>query len=187
MFPSTFRCPATCTTTNSDALDTCFCKAKTLIRRPAAAELFFIPLCIHDTAAVLSMKRPTSLQRWFLVPTFPSKMIYARNFPAIYRMFISKSLPGFLEVISLARNVFEHSKRQFFGTSASFPGSQLLPTTSPDASTQPRNLGSPVTNSFDVVGLRAASFSSVLQYWNACFAAGNFPTEICAVSPVGFC
>ena len=82
-------------------------------------------------------------------------------------------LPGFVGFISLEHNFFGHSKRQTVGFSAYFLGIQPLPTPSPDAYTQPRNLGSPVTNSFVFVGSSTSSFSSVLQSMNACFAAGK--------------
>ena len=108
------------------------------------------------------------------MPTLPSNMSHARSFPSIYRSFISKSPPGFVGVISLARNFIGHSKRQIVGSSASFTGIQPHTTPSTDASTHPINLGSPMTNSFAIVGSCAASFSTVLQYWNACFAAGKY-------------
>ena len=114
------------------------------------------------------------------MPTIPSNTIHARRFPAISRSFISKSSSFFVSVTSLARNLFGHSKRQLVGFSASFPGIQPPPTPYPDASTQPRNLGSPITNSFAVVGSCADSFSSVLQYRNAWFADGkSFHRTIC--------
>ena len=81
---------------------------------------------------------------------------------------------GFVDVISPARNLFVHSKRQIVDSSASFPGIQPPPTPSPDASTQPRNSGSPMTNSFAIVGSRSASFSSVLQSWNSCFLDSKY-------------
>ena len=105
------------------------------------------------------------------MPTIISNMIHARRFPAIYRSFISKSPYGFFRVISLVKNCFGHSKSQIVGSSASFPGSQPPPTHSPDASTQPINLGSPMNNSFSIVGSRAVSFSSGLKSQNVCFAA----------------
>ena len=108
------------------------------------------------------------------VPAIPSKTSHARNFPAISRSFISKPPHGFVGVISLDRNFFGHFKRQIVGSSASFPSSQLPTTSSPDASTQTRNLGSPGTNYFAVVDSHAVSFSSVLQSWNACFSAGKY-------------
>ena len=95
-------------------------------------------------------------------------------FPAIYRLFISKPPPGFVRVISLSHNCFGHTKRQIVGSSASFTGSQPPPTPSPDASTQPRNSGSPMTNYFTVVGSREPSFSSILQSQNTCFATGKY-------------
>ena len=55
-----------------------------------------------------------------------------------------------------------------------FTGSQPPPTPSPNASTQPRNLGSPMTNSFIVVGSCAASFSNVLQSRNDCFLVRKY-------------
>ena len=114
------------------------------------------------------------------MPTIPSNTSHARRLPAIYRWFISKSPPGFVEVISLARNFFDHSKRHIGGSSASFPGSQPPPTPFLDVSNQPINYGSPMTNSFDLVGSRAASFRSVLQSHNACFAARKyFHRNIC--------
>ena len=61
MSPRTFRYTDTCTATYVDAIDTRFLKAKTLSRRPAAAEFFDAPLCVHNTTAVLSLKRPTCL------------------------------------------------------------------------------------------------------------------------------
>ena len=61
-----------------------------------------------------------------------------------------------------------------FGSSASFTSFQTLPTPSPDASTHPRNSGSPMTNYFSVVGSRVASLISVLHSRNACFAAGKY-------------
>ena len=171
--PRKSRSPATCAATNGDALDTRCRKAKTQSRHPAAAYFFASHLCFHDTAAVLSLKRPTCLYQRFLVPTIPSNTSHKRSFTAISRSFISKSPHGFVGVISLARNLFGHSKRNFFGSSASFPGSQSPPTPSPYASTQPISSGSPMNNSFDVVGSREASFSSVIQSRNACFASGK--------------
>ena len=82
--------------------------------------------------------------------------------------------PGFVGVISLAHNFFGHFMCQIVGSSAYFPGCQPPPTPSPDASTQPRNPGSPMTNYFSTVGSRADSFSSVLQSQNSCFAAGKY-------------
>ena len=108
------------------------------------------------------------------MPNIPSNKIHARSFPAISRLFISKSPPGFVGVISLARNFFCYSKRQIIGSSVYFSGIQPPPTPSPNASTHPINSGSPMTNSFAVIGSRAASFSSVLQSRNACFAAGKY-------------
>ena len=108
------------------------------------------------------------------MPTITSNTIHDRSFTAIYRLFISKPPPGFVGVISLARNFFGHSRSQIVGSSASFPGIQPPPITSPDASTQPRNSGSPMTNSFAVVGSRAVSFIGVLHSQNACFAAGRY-------------
>ena len=108
------------------------------------------------------------------MPTIPSNTIHARSFTAIYRSFISMSPPGFFGVIGLSRNFFGHPKRQIVGSSASFPGIQPPPAPSPDASTHPRNSGSSVTNYFSVVGSRAASFSSFLQYCNFCFKTGNY-------------
>ena len=156
MLPSTFRSPVTCAATNGDALSTCCHKAKNPSRRPAAAEFFTTPLCVQDTAAVLLLKRPTCLQPSFLVSTIPSNTSYARRFPAIPRSFIYKTCPGFFGVISLAHSFFGHSKRQIVGSSVSFTGIQPTPTTSPDASTQPRNSGFPITNYFAVVGSRVA-------------------------------
>ena len=108
------------------------------------------------------------------MPTIPSNRIHARRLPTIFRSFISNSPPVFVGVISLALNFFQHSKCQIVGSSTSFPCSQLPPTPYPDASTQPRNPGSPMTNSYDDVGSRVASFSRVLQSWNACFVAGKY-------------
>ena len=108
------------------------------------------------------------------MPDIPSNTSHARSFPVIYRPFISKSLPGFVCVTSLSRNFSGHSKRQILGSSAYFPVSQPPLTPSSDASTHPKISGSPMTNSFAVVGLHAASFSSVLQSRNACFAAGKY-------------
>ena len=105
------------------------------------------------------------------MPTIPSNTSHARSFPAISRSFIFKPHPGFVGVISLARNFFGNYKRQIVGPSASFTGSQPPPT---DASTQPRNSGSSTTNSFAVVGSCAASFRSVLQSQNACFDAEKY-------------
>ena len=102
-----------------------------------------------------------------------SNKSHARSFPSIYRLFISKPPPGFVGMTILARNFFKRSKRQIVGSSASFPGSQPPPTPSLDASTQPRNSGSPMTNSFAIVCSRAASFRSIFQYLNSCFAAGK--------------
>ena len=107
------------------------------------------------------------------MPNIPTKTRHARIFPADSRLFISKSPPRFVGVIILARNFFGHSKRQIVGSGASFTGSQPPPAPSPEASTQPRKSGSPMTNSFAVVGSRAGYFSSVLQSRNACFAAGK--------------
>ena len=61
MLPITFRSPDTCAATNVDALATRYRKAKTLSRRPAAADFFAAPICVHDTAAVLLLNRPTCL------------------------------------------------------------------------------------------------------------------------------
>ena len=174
MSPITLISPATCAATNSDPIATHFRKAKTLSRRPDTAEFFAAPLCVHVTAAVLSLKRPTCLQRRFSVPTLSSNMSHSRIFPAISRSFISKPPPGFFGVISLAHYLFVHSKRQTVGSSTSFLGNQTPSIPSPDASTQPRYLGYPMTNSFSVVGSREYSFCSVLQYQNACFAAGKY-------------
>ena len=174
MLPNTFRSPASCAANNGDDLATRFRKAKTLIRRPATAKCFSAPLCFHDTAAVLSLNRTTCLQRRFLVPTIPSNRSHARSFPAIYISFISNSPPGFVGFISLARNFFGHSKRQIFGSSASFSGGQPPPTPSPGASIQPRKSGSPMINYFVVVCSRAASFSIVIQSRNAYFAYGKY-------------
>ena len=114
------------------------------------------------------------------MPKISSNTIHARIFPALSLLLISKSPHGFVVVISLARKFFCHSKRQTVGSSAYFPGSQPPPTPSPYASIQPRNSGSPMTNSFAVFDSRAASFISVLQSWNACFAAGkSFHQTIC--------
>ena len=107
------------------------------------------------------------------MPTIPSNTSHSRSFPAISRSFISKFPPRFVGVISLARNFFGHSKRQIVGPSACFPGSQPLPTPSPDASTQPRNMGSPMTNSYAVVGSCEDSFGIILQSRNACFSCGK--------------
>ena len=167
MSPSTFRYPAICAATNGDAITTRCRKAKTLSRRPAAADFFSEPLCVHNTAAVLSLKRPTCQYQRSLVPTIPSNTSQARSFPIISRLFISKSPPGFVGVIILDRNFFGHSKRKIVGSSASFPGSQPPPTPSLDASTKPRNLGSTITNSFAVVGSCADLFISFIQSRNA--------------------
>ena len=150
-----------------------FRKAKSLIRHPASAEFFATPICVNNTTAVLLLKRLTCFLRRFSVPAIPSDTNHARNFLDIFRSFISSSAPGFVGVIRLACNFFGHSKRQIVGSSASFPGIQPPPTRSSDASTQTRNSGSTITNYFDVVGLRAASFSSVLQSHNACFSTGK--------------
>ena len=174
MFPHPFRYTITCTSTNGDALFTRCRKAKTLSRCPAAADFFSAPLFVHNTATVLSLKRPTCLQRRFSVPTIPYNTSHVRSFTSISISFISKSPPGFVGVISLAQNLFGHSKCQIVGSSAYFPGSQPPPTPYPDASTQPINLGSPMTNSFAVIGSRAVFFSSFLQSWNACSAAGKY-------------
>ena len=157
MSPSTFRYPDTCAANNGDALATLFRKCNILSRRPAAADFLAVPLCVHYSAAMLLLKRPT----------ITSNTSHVRIFPAISRLFISKSTPGFVGIISLARNFFGHSKRQIGGSSANFPCSQLTPTPSPDASAQPRNSGSPMANYFAVVGSHAASLSSVLQSRNA--------------------
>ena len=61
-----------------------------------------------------------------------------------------------------------------FGSIASFHVSQLSLTPSPNKSTQPINSGFPMTNLFALVVSRAVSFSSVLQFWNACFADGKY-------------
>ena len=151
MLPIKFRSPTTCTATNGDALATRCCKAKTRSRRLSAADIFSDPFCVQDNAAVLSLKRPTCLQQRFQVTTITSNTSHDRSFPAISRLFISKSPPGFVRVMSLTRNFFGHSKRQIFGYSASFSGSQHPPIPSPDASTQPINSGYPMTNSFAVV------------------------------------
>ena len=108
------------------------------------------------------------------MPTNPPNTSHARSFPDIYRLFISKSPPRFVGVISLDCNFFGHSKCQMVGSSASFPGSQPPQTPSTDASTQPRNSGSPMTNSFAVISSRAYSFSSVLKYQNACHSFGKY-------------
>ena len=108
------------------------------------------------------------------MPRIPSNTSHARIFTAISRSFISKSPPGFFVVISLAHNFFGHSKRQIIGPSASFTGRQPPPIPSPYESTQPSNLRSPMTNSFAVVGSRAASFGSVIQSWNVYFASGKY-------------
>ena len=108
------------------------------------------------------------------MPTIPSNTSHDRIIQAISRFLISKSPPRFVGVTSLASNLFGHSKRQIVGSSASFPGSQSPPTPSMDASTQPRNSGSPLTNSFAVVGSRASYFSSILQSQNSCFTAGKY-------------
>ena len=156
--------PAVCSATNFDTLATRCHKYMTLIRHPAAAEFFTSPFCNHDTDAVLSLNISTCLQQRFLVPEFPSNTIHTRSFPAIYRSFISKSPPGFLGVISLAHNLFGHYKRQIFGSSAFFTVSQPHPTTCLDASTQPRNYGSPLNNYFYVIGSHSAYFRSIIQY-----------------------
>ena len=105
------------------------------------------------------------------MPKIPSKTIHARSFSAISRFFISKSPPGFVGLTSLVRHFFGRSKRQIVSSGASFPGIQQPPTPSPDASTKPRNPGSPMTNSFALVGSHAASSSSILQSWNSSFAS----------------
>ena len=61
MLPRTFRSPAKCAATNGDDLATRCRKAKTIIRRPAAADFFVAPLCVYDTASMLFLKRPTCL------------------------------------------------------------------------------------------------------------------------------
>ena len=61
MSPSTFRYPDTCEANNGDALATLFRKCNILSRRPAAADFSPAPLCVHDTDAVLLLKRPTCL------------------------------------------------------------------------------------------------------------------------------
>ena len=174
MSPIKFRSPTICSSTNGDALANSCRKAKTLSRCPAATDLFFAPLCVHDNATALSLNRPTCLQRRFLVPTIPYNTSHARSFPAISRQFISKFPPGFISVTSLACNLFGHPERQIVGSSASFPNSQPPPTPSPDSSTQTRNSGYPMTNYFAVVGSRAAYFSSFLQYRNYCFTADKY-------------
>ena len=174
MSPMTFRYRDTFSATNGDTISNLFCKAKNLSRHPAAADFFAAPLCVHDNAAMLSLMRPTCLQQRFWVPMIPSNTSPSISFPDISRLFIAKLLPGFLNVISLSRIFFGHSKHQIVGSSSSFPDSQPPPTPSADASTQTRNLGSPMTNSFAVVGSRVASFSIVLQYRNSCFVAGKY-------------
>ena len=129
---------------------------------------------------MLSLKRPTCLYQKFLVPNISSNTSHARSFPAISRSFIYKPPPGFVGVISPSCNFFGHSKRQNVGSSAYFTGSQLHKIPSPDEFTQTRNLGSPMTSYFSVVGSCEASFRSVLQSWNAYFAAGkSFHQTIC--------
>ena len=110
MLPRTFRYPATCIATKGDALATRCRKAKTLSRRPAAADFLAVPLCVHYSAAMLLLKRPT----------ITSNTSHVRIFPAISRLFISKSPPGFVSIISLARNFFGYSKHQIVGSSAFF-------------------------------------------------------------------
>ena len=61
MFTSTFRSTATCAANNSDNIDTRLRKAKTLSRRPAAADFFVAPLYVHNTAARLLINRTTCL------------------------------------------------------------------------------------------------------------------------------
>ena len=96
MSPITFRYPDTCAATNGDALATHFRNANSLIKRPAAAEFFATPLCVHNTAAMLSLNRPTCLQPSFSVPTISSNTSHVRIFPANSRSFISKSPPDFV-------------------------------------------------------------------------------------------
>ena len=93
MSPRIFRSPVTCTSTNGDAFATRCCEANTLSRRPAAVDFFASPLCVHDTYAVLFLKRPTCLQRMFLVSMIPSNTSHYRSFPAISRQFIYKYPP----------------------------------------------------------------------------------------------
>ena len=100
-----------------------------------------------------------------------SNTIHSRSFPEIYRSFISNFPPGFVGMTSLTLNFFGHPKCQIVGSGASFPGSQPPPTPSTDADTQPRNLGSPMNNYFNVVGSCASYFRNVIQSRNACFAA----------------
>ena len=44
---------------------------------------------------------------------YSSNTSHARSFPSISKSFISKPPPGFVDVIRLARNFFDYSKRQF--------------------------------------------------------------------------
>ena len=107
------------------------------------------------------------------MPTIPSNTSHANSLPAISRPLISKSPEDFFCVMSRFRIESGHSILHTVGSRASFPGNQPPPTPSPEASTHPRNSGSPMTNSFAVVGSRAASLSSVLQSRKACFADGK--------------
>ena len=115
------------------------------------------------------------------MPMITSNTIHSRSFPEISRSFISNFPPGFVGMTSLTLNFFGHPKRQIVGSGASFPGSQPPPTPSTDADTQPRNLGSPMNNYFNVVGSCASYFRNVIQSRNACFAAGKYSHQnICS-------
>ena len=107
------------------------------------------------------------------MPMITSNTSHARSFTDIYRLFISNTSPDFFGVIILAQKFLRYSKRQIVGSIAYFPGGQPPPTPSPDASNKHINLGPLMTNYFAVVGSRSPPFSSVLQYWNACFEAGK--------------
>ena len=61
MSPITFRSPATFAAPNGDTPATRCRKDKTLSVRPDTAYFFATPLCVYETAAVLSLKRPTCL------------------------------------------------------------------------------------------------------------------------------
>ena len=113
----------------------------------------------------------------FIAEVFGSNISFhketCQKFPCHLQIVYIQAPPGFVGMTSLDRNIFGHSKRQIVGFSASFPGSQPPPTPSLDASTQPRNLGSPMTIYFAILCSCSASFSSILQSQNSCFAAGK--------------
>ena len=54
MLPNTFRYPATCAASNGDALSTCCRKARTLSRRLAAVDFFFLALCLRHFYRVIA-------------------------------------------------------------------------------------------------------------------------------------